>query len=994
MKKTFLVALALTLICVFALFSCNSKETQDDTDGNNTEASQNVTEEVTSSTDKTNKTDKESCKHSFGAWKTQRAATCKDEGILSRTCSKCKKTERKSAPKLNVHYYRVLDNAVPATCQSTGLTEGVHCEFCNTVTQKQEIIPMLEHTVVTDKAVAPTCKADGLTEGSHCSVCRTVLVEREVVPKLEHTVVVDKAVAATCESSGLTKGSHCSVCKTVFTVQERVELLPHDYGDNELCKDCNAPKSSYGLDYSLLGDNYWLSGIGTCTDTEIIIPEIYDNKKVVTIAANAFKGCSNIISIKMPDTVKSIGTSAFEGCTSLEKIIMSPKITELNSYVFKDCINLTEIDLSSISVFKNNCLTGSYIKALTVSDGATIVMNAFRDSNLESVYIGKNVSEIPSNAFLECEKLSEVVISEGVTTIGNASFRQAPIKSITFPSTLKKIGEDAFVGCKLLETVDFSGANVSTSISSFANCSNLSLIKNWTNIVTKNMFDYSLFEGVSKVDGMFIGCGWLLSGDITLNGKIVVPDGVEIINNQAFLDCSQITEIELPPSLRTVGVSAFSNCSALERICFPEGVTDIGAGAFLDCNALTYVYFPDTMTELESLKINSKRPVTISIGDSITTFNTECITNVKGEQIIEFRGTKAEWQEYNKALNSNIFSYSTVKCLDGDIIQVVYSGNIGSNVTYELLSDGTFNLIGEGELAYKELRISGFASRIIKVVIGEGITKINKSFYSNSTFFGCNNIEEVVFPSTLTTIDKTTFKGSVWYENFNAGSEVVYNGNALLMVPASISGTFTVKDGTVKISECAFFNCTEITEIKLPTSVTVIESSAFSGCRKLEKMILHEGIEKIGNGAFSYTAFTELVIPSTVTEIKNIASSCPNLKKIVIRDASQRIIKGIVAYCDALETVIIEKGVTSLPINTLNSCDSLKYVVLSEDITTVDYQAFLYVPGDVKFLCYSEQTASALRKDYVEYTYMYSENEPTVEGNFWTFDDDGNIVIY
>ena len=990
MKKVFLTLVIFTLLSLLLLSSCNSKKTQD----NNIESNDNTQTVTDENSDKTDKSDKDDCEHSFSKWKTQKNATCKAEGTQSRTCSKCKKTEKRSIAKLTTHLSPIVDPAREATCEQSGLTEGTHCEYCNQVIKKQEVIPKLEHTVVIDKEIAATCQKNGLTEGSYCSVCQTVLVESHIIPKLEHTPVIDEGVEATCVSSGSSEGSHCSVCNSTIKRSERIEPLPHVYGDDGHCIDCGAEKSSYGLKLSLSGNAYTVAGIGSCTDTEIIIPSWYDKKPVSYINAGAFMDCTNIVSIEIPSSIRVIGQSAFAGCTSLERLSMSPSVGALNAYVFNGCEKLTEVDLSHIEAFNANCLFGSYIKNLTLSNSVAIKSGAFRECNVEYVYVDSSIKSIPANAFMGCTKLKEVVFEEGITSIGSLAFKQAAIETITFPSTLKTIDEDAFAGCKNLSTIDFSGAKVNTFTSSFGNCTNLSLIKNWTGIVRKTLFDYSLFEGVTEVDGMMIGNGWLLSCDKSLSGKVVVPEGIEHINSQAFVDCTLITEIELPSSLRTVGENAFSNCTALETVRFPEGVTEVGDGAFTDCNALTYVSFPDTMTEIAGVLIYTNRKVVISISKNTLSFDTYFMTTASGEQIIEFRGTKAEWQAYREALGSTIFDRSTIKCTDGDILQVYATGTIGSNVTYEFLSDGTLNINGEGEVAYKEFRLSGFATRITKLVFGEGITKVNKSFYGSSSFYGCINIEEIVFPSTLKAIDKRTFEGSAWYENFNSGSEAVYNGDALLMVPASISGTFTVKEGTVIISLCAFYKCTEITEIKLPTSVKIIEASAFHGCSKLENITLHEGIEEIGDGAFSYSGICELVIPSTVTEIDSLASFCTKLKKIVILDANQRTISGIVSYCHALETVIIGEGVESLPINTLNYCEDLKYVILSEDITSIDYSAFLYVPSDVKFLCYSETTANALKSDYADYIYMYSENEPSIEGKYWTFDADGNVMLY
>ena len=126
----------------------------------------------------------------------------------------------------------VTDTAVPATCTTTGLTEGSHCSVCGKVLVSQTETPMIEHIVVTDTAIAATCTATGLTEGSHCSVCGTTIIAQTETPMAAHTVVTDAAVPATATTDGLTEGSHCSVCGKVIVAQTIIPALG-EQGSNE-----------------------------------------------------------------------------------------------------------------------------------------------------------------------------------------------------------------------------------------------------------------------------------------------------------------------------------------------------------------------------------------------------------------------------------------------------------------------------------------------------------------------------------------------------------------------------------------------------------------------------------------------------------------------------------------------------------------------------------------------------------------------------------------
>ena len=162
--------------------------------------------------------------HQFGQWITVTEATCTEAGEKTRRCA-CGDAETQSIE--IIPHTEVVDPAVAATCQATGLTEGSHCSVCETILVAQTVTEMLSHTVAIDAAVAATCQATGLTEGSHCSVCDTVLVAQTVTEMLPHTMAIDAAVAATCQANGLTEGSHCSVCDTVLVAQAVTEMLPH-----------------------------------------------------------------------------------------------------------------------------------------------------------------------------------------------------------------------------------------------------------------------------------------------------------------------------------------------------------------------------------------------------------------------------------------------------------------------------------------------------------------------------------------------------------------------------------------------------------------------------------------------------------------------------------------------------------------------------------------------------------------------------------------------
>ena len=134
MKKTLWLALVLLLVCVFVFSACdNGDSPSNDTTGNNQQTTEN-----------NNSTDPIVCEHTFGDWNTVRQATCKDEGEQVRACTKCSEEEKATIAKTNAHT-EVVDAAVSASCEKTGLTEGKHCSQCNKVIVAQTTVDALGH---------------------------------------------------------------------------------------------------------------------------------------------------------------------------------------------------------------------------------------------------------------------------------------------------------------------------------------------------------------------------------------------------------------------------------------------------------------------------------------------------------------------------------------------------------------------------------------------------------------------------------------------------------------------------------------------------------------------------------------------------------------------------------------------------------------------------------------------------------------------------------
>ena len=109
-------------------------------------------------------------------------------------------------------------------------------------------------------------------------------------------------------------------------------------------KDDDSQKIKYseGLEFMLSndGESYWLKGIGSCTDTKIVIPNTYNNLPVTYIYEEAFINQTSIVSIIMPDSIVGIGFRAFQNCTSLNNVVMGKSVEYITDWAFAGCSSL------------------------------------------------------------------------------------------------------------------------------------------------------------------------------------------------------------------------------------------------------------------------------------------------------------------------------------------------------------------------------------------------------------------------------------------------------------------------------------------------------------------------------------------------------------------------------------------------------------------------------------------------------------------------------
>ena len=258
------------------------------------------------------------------------------------------------------------------------------------------------------------------------------------------------------------------------------------------------PDYSVGLEYTSNGDGTcYVSGIGTCTDTDVIIPEVSPDGWIVTgIGDNVFWNNQNITSIKIPNSIVEIGSNAFANCLSLGDVYISDleswcnitfnsnplgnvanlwlnnemvttlvipaSVTEIKQHSFEGCKSIqTVVFHNSVTKIGRNafflCLN---IETLTIPDSVTDIDDwaFYWCSSLESVTIGEGLKNMGGQIFFECYSLKTLVFVDGATDIGNWMFGGcSSLTDVIIPKSMSKIARDAFDRCSSLQSIYYNG---------------------------------------------------------------------------------------------------------------------------------------------------------------------------------------------------------------------------------------------------------------------------------------------------------------------------------------------------------------------------------------------------------------------------------------------------------------------------------------------------------------------------------------------------------
>ncbi len=662
---------------------------------------------------------------------------------------------------------------------------------------------------------------------------------------------------------------------------------------------------------------------------DLTIPATLGGQPVTGIGYAAFRQCSGLTSVTIPDSVERIGDSAFADCTSLESVTLPASVADIADSAFDGCTRL-----SSYVVADGNAVYSSADGVLFDAAGATLL--AYPAGRPGTVYtIPAGVEAIRPTAFRNCTTLAtlkvamgnmayssvegalynmdgtelrvwprgkgggNVVVPPGTLQIGDSVFEdREDLVSVAFPEGLQRIGRNAFRGCRGLTAVELPEGL--KRIESVAFC--------MTGLET-----VTVPKSVRWIGGAAFASTPLQSATI-LGGAISGEDG-------AFVGCRSLETLTLGTRVSAISYWAFANYSfkwaALKTVHAPvswEGKACPLSGGFFGAD-FTIVYDNEE-------------------DDGEPTEEEEEYEDAWRFQVVDGGAVLGMWSE----VGGKVVIPST---LGGCPVTAIadYAFYYGGDVLTSLRIPGSVTNVGSMAFANCNALTALYVPES-----WEGTDMLDNAWGGAGQPAGC----EIVYydPATVT-----------WQFDVSGGMATITGADPAvgnLEIPAEVDGY-----PVTAIGAQAFAWCDGLTSVSVPDSVETIHTGAFGWCSALEHVHIGAGVTNMEHWAFiSDRALTAIdVAPGNpVLASRDGVVFSKDLETLVLfpvgKGASYAVPAGVVQIgesafegCEGLAEVTFPAGLAVIGTAAFSMCKGLTSVVVPEGVTNIEYRAFADCPA-------------------------------------------------
>lgn len=711
--------------------------------------------------------------------------------------------------------------------------------------------------------------------------------------------------------------------------------------------------------------------------------------RLTKIPAYSFDGC-NLSTLNLSNSIEEIGDYAFQNNTALTTVSLGGNIKTIGGFAFYKT-SVTSINIpNNVTIIGESCFAeNTKLEKVTIGTGCKeLPTNIFSGcSALASVVLNDGLETISDAAFANCKSLESISIPGTVGAVGTTQtsgsdklpfYNCTSLKNVKFedgtqPLTLGvcyRDGYDELQGCGLfyscpLEEVyigrnisyknvgyafgyqrDFNEGPIRYGYSAFYNQPNLTKVtisstvteipaylfyKNasltLTSLPKVKKIGASAFQDCSKLTTLNLGQDLQVVGNDAFNGcsnvtKLTFPDATTTIGARAFQNCSSVTEVTVGKELKTIGASAFLNCKSFTALLLPDEFTTMGESAFEDCIKLTVAKLGKSLTAvparafknciaLSEMRVpataksigdeafyNDYTLAVVSMKEGLETIGERVFYNNRG--ILEFSipgtVTSIGQNSFYGCTNTSVMSFE-----DGDGVLTIDTKNTRSAKIDALTNNGSYQDRKNDyfydcpiELLYlgRNLKYDFSDNSYIYDLVNGNWKQESRA---SAPFVNSTTLEEVqigpkvsfVYNHLCDNCDKLT---SV---SFPVGIHTI-GGYAFKGCDKLASITFEESsDHSLSIETAAFKGCVALEDITYPGQLSVLGNSAYQGCENLKSVIFNKNEQyqpALTIGAYTFAncpLITELSFPGRLTSIGSFTfASCISLSNVSFEDSN------------------------------------------------------------------------------------------------------------
>ena len=539
----------------------------------------------------------------------------------------------------------------------------------------------------------------------------------------------------------------------------------------------------------------------------IVIPSTvtYNGKQytVTKIGTGAFRDCTGLTAVTLPNAMTSIGRNAFRDCTGLTTVTISNSVTSIGSYAFYGCTGLTEVTIP-------NAMTDIGGWAFTYCTGLqTVIWNAH---NVQDIPLSKSGTPMPP--FLYCKNLTDFVFGDEVEHIPDyLCYNLTSLKNLVIGNSVTTIRSHAFKGCTGLTEVTIP--NSVTSIGSYA----------------------------------FYGCTGLT--------EVTIPNAVTSIGSSAFSGCTGLTEVTIPNAVTSIGSRAFSGCTGLTEVTIPNAVTYIGERAFEGCSGLTTVTIGNSVTTIEERAFTSCSGLTTVIWNAR---NAEYYNGLSYDSPFSNCDRLTDF-----VFGEEVEHIPALLCCELASLKNLVIGNSVTSIGISAfdgcsgLTEVIWNARNVQDFQDNSSRPFSGCDRLTDFVFGEEVEHI-----PDYLCYQLTSLNTIVIPNSVTSIGTNAFSFCSGLKTVTIPNSVTNIGSSAFEDCTELK-TVTIGNSVTDIGDEAFSSCFNLTEVSIPNSVTSIGDEAFYFCTDLKTVTIGNSVKSIGDKAFYHCSSLEHVTSKAVT---------------------------------------------------------------------------------------------------------------------------------